>query len=239
MEKIIYTVWKPENMDRAAFNAHLLGQIGPELCNIASAVRLNIQDADVEGGTSPRAISTQPQMDAVIQLWVNSANASFRSPIDACVAKSCARHEAWLVSESTAIENTLYPAAAGERTEGFSQIVFLKRPDDMPWADWREHWHDTHTQVAIETQSNFEYQQNLVTRRLTEGAKNYAAIIEECFPQAALTDPLAYFDAPGDEAKMRQNLGAMMQSTSKFIDHSRMDCIPTSQYDLKTLSHQG
>lgn len=235
MEKVIYAVWKSGDMDRAAFNAHLLETVGPALCGKALAVRLNLQDDDVAGGTSPASASTIPQMDAIIQVWLDSANASFREPIDDCVAQGSSRFEAWLVSESTAIKNTQYPSTLGQRTEGFSQMVFLQRPDGMDWGTWRKTWHDTHTPVGINTQSNFEYQQNLVTRRLTETSSKYAAIVEECFPMAALSDPLVYFDAPGDAPKMQENLAIMMKSVSNFIDHTKMDCIPTSQYDLKRL----
>lgn len=235
MEKIIYALWKDEHIDTEAFNAQLLEKIGPALCDNALSVRVNLQDKHVSGGTSPTAKATDPQMDAIIQLWVDSANDSLRAPIDEILKGACLRFEGWLVSESTGIKNTKYPPQTGQRTEGFSQMVFLKRPDGMLWDEWRKHWHDTHTKVAIETQSNFEYHQNLVTRRLTEASGNYAAIVEECFPADALTNALVYFDAPGDEEKMQTNLNAMIKSVGNFIDHTKMDCIPTSQYDLKTL----
>ena len=235
MEKIIYALWKDDQVEASEFNQQLLQTTGPALCDKALSVRLNLQDEYVSGGTSPRAKSTEPQMDAIVQLWVDSANDALRAPIDDILTGACARFEAWLVSESTAIKNTQYPPQTGQRTEGFSQMVFLRRPDGMAWDEWRQHWHDTHTKVAIETQSNFEYQQNLVTRRLTETSGTYAAIVEECFPAAAFTNPLAYFDAPDDEPKMQINLKAMMDSVANFIDHTKMDCIPTSQYDLKSL----
>lgn len=235
MEKIIYALWKPDQVDADAFNTQLLENTGPALCGQALSVRLNIQDEFVSGGTSPRAKSTDPQMDAIIQLWVDSANDAQRASIDAIITQACSRFEAWLVSESTPLKNTTYPPQKGQRTEGFSQMVFLRRPDGMVWDEWRKHWHDTHTKVAVETQSNFEYHQNLVTRRLTDSSGSYAAIVEECFPEAARTNPLVYFDAPNDEPKMQVNLKAMMQSVANFIDHTKMDCIPTSQYDLKTL----
>lgn len=235
MEKIIYALWKPSDVDMPAFNKRLLEETGPALRDIALSVRLNLQDDHVSGGTSPRSTSTNPQMDGLVQLWVDSANDSLRAPIDELLTGACSRFEAWLVSESTGIKNTQYPPKMGQRTEGFSQMVFLKRPGGMLWDEWRKHWHDTHTPVAIETQSNFEYHQNMVTRRLTEGSGNYAAIIEECFPAAALNNALIYFDAPNDEAKMQVNLQAMITSVGNFIDHTKMDCIPTSQYDLKPL----
>jgi hypothetical protein len=49
---------------------------------------------------------------------------------------------------------------------------------------------------------------------------------------AALTDPHAFFDAVGDQAKFEANLGAMMESCGRFIQFGRIDIMPTSQYDF-------
>ena len=235
MEKVIYALWKDEKTSLDDFNVTLLEQAGRGLADISHAVRVNLKDAHVAEGTSPRAVATDPQMDAIVQVWVDTANDAFRAPCDAIIKSSCAKFQAWLVSESTPLPNTLYPSKTGERTEGFSQIVFLQKPDGQTWEDWRDIWHNSHTRVAIDTQSNFEYQQNLVTRRLTESSGQYHGIVEECFPEAALTDPLIYFDAPDDDVKMHANLKLMMDSVARFIDHTRMDCMPTSQYDIKKM----
>ncbi len=235
MEKVIYALWADEVDDQETFFQSLIKKTGPRLAKIAHGVRVNIPDADVAGGNSPRAVSTKPQMNAFIQIWMNSANDMLRAPYDDIIAGSCVRFEAWLVSESVPLPNTQFPAKAKQRTHGFSQMVCLKRPDRLSWEEWRDIWQNSHTKVAVDTQSNFEYRQNLVTRRLTGDSGSYDAIIEECFPQAALTDPLTYFDAPGDPDKMQANLKMMMDSVARFIDHSRMDCVPTSQYEIKPL----
>ena len=71
-----------------------------------------------------------------------------------------------------------------------------------------------------------------MVRPLTPEAPAYDAFVEECFPAAALTDPHAFFDAVGDEAKFQANLATMMDSCGRFIDFARIDVIPTSQYDF-------
>ncbi|MNF11532.1 hypothetical protein D3C80_2127680 [compost metagenome] len=58
--------------------------------------------------------------------------------------------------------------------------------------------------------------------------------MEEAFPPAAMTDPMAFFDAVGDQEKFQKNLGDMMESCNRFIDFDRIDVLPTSQYLLKT-----
>lgn len=235
MEKIIYALWRDAHEPREAFNARLKDEIAPELAPLTKGLRLNIQDATVAGGTSPLAVSTQPQMEAVVQLWLDEARDQVRAPVDALLAKASSRMEAWLACEATPIPNTKHPPKPGARTEGFSQVVFLSIPPRISYEAWRHHWQGHHTRIAIETQSNFEYRQNLIVRPLTYGAPGYAAMIEECFPIEALNDTAVYYDAVGDPAKLEANAAAMMDSVGVFIDFERMDCIPTSQFEIKPL----
>lgn len=100
------------------------------------------------------------------------------------------------------------------------------------WTAWRDIWERQQTQVAVDTQANFEYVQNLVVRPLTYGAPAFAAMVEECFPAAALHDEAVYFDAVGDPARLAEHQRLMMESCARFIDFDRIDCIPTSQYDV-------
>ena len=165
MEKVIYALWKDPVEEDARFTARLLGDIAPRLGGLAHAVRVNVQDDSVRAGTSPRMTSTRPQMDAVVQLWLPSANDSERA--------------------------------------------------------------------AVDTQSNFEYVQNLIVRPLSYGAPAYVAMVEECFPAAALTDDAVYFDAADAPARLAENQQLMMESCARFIDFDRIDCIPTSQFDIR------
>jgi hypothetical protein len=236
LEKIVYALWRDAATDREQFNARLRNEVAPRLAGLARAVRINVQDAEVANGTSPRMACTNPQMEAVVQLWLDSANDPARAPIDAIIAEIAPRFAAWLVCESTALPNTLYPPRAGERTEGFSQIVFLGLPPRLTSDGWLQIWRRDQTPVAIETQSNFEYVQNLVVRPLTYGAPSYAAIIEECFPYAALTDEAVYFDAVDDPVKLAAIQQRMMETCARFIDFDRIDCIPTSQFEVKPLA---
>ena len=235
MEKVIYALWRAPGQDMNGFNARLRKEIGPELAKHAKAVRLNIQDEHVEGGNSPRLNSRRPQMDAVIQVWTDSGNDLFRRPLDEVIAGAGGTFAAWLVSESTAIENTLHPPRPGQRTEGFSQMVFLGLPPRLTWETWLHNWKNYQTPVAIETQSNFEYIQNLVVTPLTEGAPDYVAIVEECFPAEAFHDVAAYFDAKDSPAKLEENQTRMADTCALFMDFDRVECIPTSQYEIKSL----
>lgn len=233
MEKIVAALWAVETMTRADFNASLISDLVPALKRAgAMRVRVNIQDASVDAGAGLRQVNTHPQMDAIVQFWMLSSYAPCLAPVDQALAGHCERFGMWLVTESTIIENTTHPAQPSERAEGFSQLALLGQPPRLAHEEWRAIWQGSHTKVAIETQSNFEYIQNLVVRPLTDGGPEIVALVEECFPIEALTDPFVFFDAVGDQAKFDANLATMMDSCGRFIDFDRIDVLITSQFNF-------
>lgn len=233
MEKVIALLWADAEQDAAAFNAQLLQRLPDALAAAGgSAVRINVEDDESRKGAKLRQSRGERQHDAVVQFWLDSANALFRGPIDAAIEACCARWAGWVVAESVVIPNREHPPIAGARCWGWSQMAFLTVPDRLTHAAWLEAWQDRHTLVAIETQANFEYVQNLVVHPITPNAPPYAAIVEECFPTEAIGDPLAFFDAPGDVSRFKANLARMMESCDRFIEPGTIDVIPTSQYDF-------
>lgn len=231
MEKLICLLWAEAGADREQFNAGLIERLVPALADAgASRIRLNLEDAQVADGAPLRQSRGHRQHDAVVQFWLPSANALFRGATNRVLAAESAFWHGWVVTESTIIANAAHPPVRGERTQGWAQTAFLTLPERLTHAQWLELWQDHHTRVAIETQANFEYVQNLVVRPLAPDAPPYVAIVEECFPEAALTDPLAFFDAVGDPARFRAHLDRMMASCDRFIERGTIDVIPTSQF---------
>ena len=231
MEKLIYLVWRNPAEKADAFAARLRGPVLHQLKEAgARQLRLNIADADVAKAVGLKQVLLKPQPEAVVQVWLNSAIAHFRKGVDSVIGLAGSRHAAYLVTESQPIVNRRHRPQPGARTHGFAQVALLRKPAKLAHADWLDVWHNSHTFVAIETQSTFEYVQNVVTRALTPDAPAIDAIVEECFPPEAMTDFKAFFDAPGDEARFRANLNRMMQSVARFIEPGQLDVIPTSQY---------
>lgn len=234
MEKVIYLVWRDAGTDIETFGKTLRGPLAAQLRAIPSvrSLQVNVADAAVAAGAGIKQTWSNPPLEAVVQVWVDSAIAHLRQPVDKAIAAHTARHAAYLVTESQPLRNLQHPPKAGERTEGFAQIALLRKPQAQPYAEWIDIWHNAHTRVAIETQSTFEYIQNVVIRPLTADAPPLDAMVEEGFPLAALNDPYTFFDAVGDQAKFDANLKTMMESVHRFIDMSKIDVMPTSQYRL-------
>lgn len=233
MEKVICALWKSDKEDREAFNARILATLPGALAEAgASQIRINVEDAVTDTGAALRQSRGEPQHHATVQYWMPSANTIFRAKPDTVMAAAADRFAAWLVLESNILPNKDHPPAKGARNWGWAQMAFLTRPERLSFGNWLAIWQDHHTRVAIDTQSNFEYVQNIVIRALSPDAPPYAAIVEECFPQEALTNPYVFFDAVGDQAKFDANLATMMDSCDRFIDRGTIDVLPTSQYNF-------
>ena len=233
MEKVLYILWRKPDVDVETFGARLRSQLAPQLKKLgARGLKLNLSDATVVPAAGIRQIHTQPPIEALAQVWVDSAIAHLRKPVDDAIAAHVDSFAAYLVTESQPLRNEKHPPKAGDRTTGFAQLAFLKRPEKLTYAEWLDIWHNSHTHVAVETQSNFEYIQNVVVRALTPSAPAIDAVVEECFPAAAMADPYVFFDASGNEAKFKRNLARMMDSVNRFIELGRLDVTPTSQYTM-------
>jgi hypothetical protein len=236
MEKLMYPLWKSPAQSGDEFREVLLQQLAPRLAELAGVhgLRLCVADSAVSAAAKRRIESHAPVPDAVISLWVDFAGAAalWEPLIDQHVEKK----SAYLVAEAEPLVNQQrHPSKPGERVHGMCHVVFMSHPATMDTQDWLAVWKDSHTQIAIDTQSTFGYRQNLVVRRLTHDALPCHAIVEENFPPEAMTSDHAFYGTGGDEALLRKNMTAMMESCARFIDFTKIDVIPMSEYLVKPL----
>jgi hypothetical protein len=234
MEKVIYLVSRDPKVDIETFGKKLRDDLATQLRSIPSvrSLQVNVVDAAVAAGEGIKQTNSNPPLETVVQVWVDSAIEHLRAPVDAAIAANVGRFAAYLVTESQPLRNLKHPPKIGERTEGFAQLALVRKPQAQPYAEWIDVWHNSHTKVAIDTQSTFEYIQNVVIRPLTANAPPLDAMVEEGFPIGALSDPYVFFDAVGNEEKFQKNLKIMMDSVVRFIDMTKIDVAPTSQYKL-------
>jgi len=230
MQKLIYPLWKPATQSSEAFRDNLLQSLGPQLITtgLPQQLRLCVVDEDVAPAANYRISSDDDPADGLITLWLDSYLA--RAPLEQLIAQHSARYSGYLVWESEPLVGP--ETALGQRSPGMNQVVFLRRPEQLSPSQWLSIWHQQHTAVAIETQSTTGYRQNVVIEALTDGALTQHAIIEENFPPAALHSRQAFYNAGDNEALYREREQKMIESCSRFIDFSRMDCIPMSEYIL-------
>ena len=237
MEKLIYPVWKAAELEADDFREMLVTHLGRELAQLADihGVRVTVVDSAVTAAHGRRMASQSPTPDGVLSLWVDSAcaAAAWEPLIDQCVA----RRTAYLVVEAEPLlSQRQHPGAPGDRVYGMCHVVFFRKPAELNQAQWLSAWKDSHTRVAIETQSTFGYRQNVVVRMLGDDTPPWDAIVEENFPPEAMTSDHAFYATGGDEALLEQHMSTMMQSCSRFIDFAHIDVIPMSEYLVKPLA---
>jgi len=233
MEKMIYAVWKHEGDSEKVFRQKLVEKVSPQLIDLgARQLRIGVVDEDVAPAAALRMGSTKPPIAGLVSIWVDTSTR--RLPFEEVLQGSVARLAGYLVTESEPIVNTKHVVADGQRTPGMYQVVLLRKPPRLSHEQWLEIWLGSHTQVAIDTQSTFGYRQNVVVRPLTYAAPPYDAVIEEYFPAEAMTDPMVFYNAVGDETKRKKHEKAMFDSVVRFIDFDKIDRIPMSEYTMKS-----
>ena len=233
MEKMLFIVWKHEGDSEKVFRQKLLDKVSPQLIGLgARRLRIGVVDEDVAPAAALRMETSKPSITGLVSIWTDTSTR--RRPFEEVLQGSVARLAGYLVTESEPIVNTKHVVADGQRTPGMYQVVLLRKPPRLSYEQWLEIWLGSHTQVAIDTQSTFGYRQNVIVRPLTPAAPPFDAIIEEYCPTEAMTDPMVFYNAAGDEAKRKRHEKAMLDSVMRFIDFDKIDRIPMSEYTLKS-----
>lgn len=232
MEKVIYLLWRDPRQPLAPWCRTLRTELAEQLIAAgAHSVQVNVLDEFAQAGVD-HIQGGAPLIEGVIQLWIDSANDRRRAAFDSAVAAVAWQMAAYLVCESVLQTDLPRPAQRGVRTACFSQLAMFRCLPTLSREQWWDIWRNSHSEIAPETQASFYYAQNLVVRALTFGAPAYDAIVEECFPEGALTSPHVFFGAV-DDVELDVKRGTCMQSIGRFVDFSAIAVIPTSQYLVK------
>ena len=229
MEKIVFKLWRSDSDALEKFKKSLLVDLPKTLESLISELQINIADEDVNEAAALAQTNYSQNPDAIV--FIKVASQYYSENIISILQSFATKVEGFIVSESIILQDDSKDHQ-GKRSEGFSQVVFLEKPLEMTEFDWFDHWTHHHTKIAIETQSNFTYIQNTVVRPLQKDSPNFIAVIEECFPSEAMSNPSIFYNAENDSELLLKNTELMMDSCSRFIDFQKIEVIPTSRYRM-------
>jgi hypothetical protein len=229
MEKIVFKLWRSDSDSLEKFKKSLLVDLPKTLESLISELQINIVDEDVNEAAALAQINYSQNPDAIV--FTKVASQYYSENIISILQSFATKVEGFIVSESIILQDDSKDHQ-GKRSEGFSQVVFLEKPLEMTEFDWFDHWTHHHTKIAIETQSSFTYIQNTVVRPLQKDSPNFIAVIEECFPSEAMSNPSIFYNAENDSELLLKNTELMMGSCSRFIDFQKIEVIPTSRYRM-------
>ena len=228
MEKVIFTLRRAD-VDEA-WCEQMRGPVAADLlATEVPGLTVNVRDRVVRD--SLMTLTTlDPPVVAVVSVWTQQCYGEQMSAVLTRLRREAEDVAAYLVTESVPLAPPQTPP--GARSAGLANVALLRRPADMDPQTWFTRWHIDHTPVAIETQSTFGYTQNAVVRALTPQAPGIDAIVEELFPEAAISDLHAFFGA-ADDADLRDRMDRMVASTAAFGANRDVDTVPTSRYEYR------
>jgi hypothetical protein len=224
MEKVVVIV-RTAHLDER-WCRRIRGAVADELLSLnLPGLAVNVRDELVRD-TLMQLTTLDPPVAAVVSLWTQQ---SYGQEVQAALALLQAEADsaaAYLVTESTPMPP---PDTFGQRTPGLANVALLRRPAALDQSTWLHRWQIDHTPVAIETQATRGYTQNVVVRALTANAPVIDGIVEELFPDGAVSDPHVWYGAR-DDADLQRRLARMLDSVAAFGADQHIDTVPTSRY---------
>ncbi|MDP3894089.1 EthD domain-containing protein, partial [Nocardioides sp.] len=184
-------------------------------------VQLNVRDAAVDGALALEHL--EHPIAALVSTWDGDAD-----QIITALAGVADEVTGWDVDERTPLDPP--QVADGERADALANVALIRRPADLAYDAWLEHWHGRHTEVAIATQGTFGYVQNRVLGPATPEAPAVDAIVEELFPSNAVSDVHAFYGSGGDDAELTRRITELMESVAVLGADQRIDLVPTGRY---------
>jgi len=244
VEKLVYLMWgdgSPESGDR--LRGQLLGDTaGQVVAAGARAVTVHVHDAAAAEAPSP--VPTPQGEDphvAELSVWVDSYDR--RDRVEEIVGAIGLTTAGYLVVESLYEDYGTTPHATprswadGERSPGVLTVSLIHRPADLEYATWIERWHGTQSPLSGRLQPRCRYVRNEVVRPLSKDAPEIHGIVEEAWPSAGhVADPMLFFNAGGDPARLSENVTVMLDSVNACLDLSRLRNVTMSEYLVKTLA---
>jgi len=230
MEKLIYLLGCPQDASVESLGARLRENTVARLRAAGAArIRACIRDERVEPAAPRRQGDLSRDAWCYLSLWADSR--CIHPELKTALESVSSFAHGYAVAESEQLGHDF--ECDGSRTEGMSQVVLFRKPADLDRARWLKIWLESHTRVAIDTQSTFGYLQHIVGDTLDADTPRFDAIVEENFPAAAMTSDFAFYDAGDDPEKLRARVQSMMDSVTRFIDLESIQVMPLGEYNFR------
>jgi hypothetical protein len=240
VEKLMYLVTLPTAMSRAEVRATMLGSVASDLLALGPhglSMDLDDEEADV-----PAPVPAEPAdqaVRAVVSLWVDAYDR--RAPFEDVLRGPALDLAGYQVVESLYTDYGDNQWAKprdwpdGARSPGLLTVATIEMPPGRDFEEWIRYWHSTVSTVSDQVQPRCRYVRNAVFRPITEGAHPYRAIVEEAWPSAEhVTDPMLFYCAEGDPARLEANITAMIDTINAFTDLSTLRSYTMSEWILRS-----
>lgn len=200
---------------------------GPLRAGLSAAgvrrMQLNLDDADV--APAFRIADAEP-ISAIVSTW--SGDGIDPTAVATALEQVSGRAAGWRVDERRRLDPP--EVADGARADALANVALIRRPAELAEDEWLRRWLVEHTPVAIRTQATFGYTQNIVIEPVTPTGPRVSALVEELFPNAAMTDQHAFYGSGGDEAELSRRFETLMAGVARIGADRDIDVVPSSRY---------
>ncbi|MGK2948243.1 MAG: hypothetical protein ACSLFP_06695 [Acidimicrobiales bacterium] len=243
MEKVVYLLWGSVDPVRGdELRDRLLADTSPALLALgARGLTVNVHDSAAAAAPSPAPPPAgEPAPLAQVSVWLDSYDK--RTGVDDALAAHGLEVSGHLVTESLYDDYGTTPHAGlrtwpdGERSPGVLTVALVHRPADLDPHEWIERWHGVQSPASGRLQPRTRYVRNHVHRAVTPGAPQIDGIVEEGWPSAEhVAEPMLFFNAEGDPARMRAHVEEMMANVTACLDLARLRSITMSEHLMLTV----
>jgi hypothetical protein len=226
MEKLVYLLWRESSEETDAFARRLVSAVGPKLCaSGARQVAVNAAHREADLARTVPIRDSGPQFAGLVSFWLGCVDDA--PAYEAILRDGAARAAGYLVTESVPRDFDQRTWPDGVRSPGVKMISVFEQPARLTRAEFIARWHGSHTPLSLEVHPLWRYVRNVVARRLTDGAPDYAGIVEEHVRELAdLTDPARFY---GGKDKMAANIQRILADARSFLDLERVMSVVASE----------
>ena len=123
MEKIVFKLWRRESESLEKFKQSLLVDLPETLESLVSDLQVNIADEDVDAAAALAQTNYSKNPDAIV--FIKVVSQYYSENIISILKHLTSKVEGFIVSESIILQDDSKDHQ-GKRSDGFSQVVFLK-----------------------------------------------------------------------------------------------------------------
>lgn len=236
----MYLLTLPAALDRAQLRRTMVDDVGSAL--LALGPRGLVMDLDDEEADIPPPLpgpEAAEAVRAVVSVWLDTYDR--RRPYEEVlegVAGSVAGYQV-LESLCTDYGDNRWSSPRdwpdGQRSTGVLTVATIEKPADRDLDEWLDYWHSTVSTVSARIQPRTRYVRNAVFRAVTPGAPPWRAIVEEGWPSAGdVTDPMRFYCADGDPARMEAHMKEMIDTIVAFTDLATLRSYTMSEWILQS-----
>ena len=236
----MYLAWLDETSTRSEVAEVMLGRVGEELLAL-DPLGLIIDVWDPESDI-PAPVPTpegETPLHGLVSLWVDTIEQ--REVFEGVLEAAAGRVAGYSVVESLYrdyggnqwSEPRAWPD--GQRSPGVLTVALLQQHPEQSFDEWITRWHTRISPITEAIQPRTRYVRNAVFRPITDGAPAVAGIVEEAWPSLEhVTDPMLFYCADGDPARMQAHVSQMIEEINAFVDLSALRSVTMSEWILRS-----